>query len=240
MRPLMYSELADWWPLISPPSDYAQEAGVYTETLLAATEPRPKTVLELGSGGGNNASHMKMTFELTLVDLSPDMIVVSQKLNPELEHVQGDIRTVRLDREFDAVFVHDAIAYMTTLEDLEAAMRTAFVHLRSGGVALFVPDVTRETFHSSSHHEGQDEEGRGVRYIEWSRDPDPSDSTYISDYVYALREGDDVRVAHDRHILGLFSEQEWLDSLAGVGFTAERRKLDVDELEAPSFLGFKK
>jgi hypothetical protein len=38
--------------------------------------------------------------------------------DPECEHLQGDMRELRIDRTFDAVFVHDAIAYMTTEEDL--------------------------------------------------------------------------------------------------------------------------
>jgi len=47
-----------------------------------------------------------------LVDKSPGMLEVSRALNPECEHVEGDMRTVRLGREFDLVFVHDAVAYM--------------------------------------------------------------------------------------------------------------------------------
>ena len=104
----LYSDLASWWPLLSAPEDYAEEAAFYTRMLLAAGALRPRTVLELGSGGGNNASHMKSHFDLVLVDPSPGMLAVSRRLNPECEHLEGDMRSVRLGREFDAVFVHDA------------------------------------------------------------------------------------------------------------------------------------
>ncbi|MHC4615594.1 MAG: class I SAM-dependent methyltransferase, partial [Planctomycetota bacterium] len=57
-------------------------------------------VLELGSGGGNNASHLKKWFDMTLVDLSPHMLEVSRALNPECSHQQGDMRTVRLGTLF--------------------------------------------------------------------------------------------------------------------------------------------
>jgi trans-aconitate methyltransferase len=73
-----------------------------------------REVLELGSGGGNNASHMKRAFAMILVEPSDGMREISRRLNPECEHRSGDMRTVRLDRTFDAVFVHDAIMYMTT------------------------------------------------------------------------------------------------------------------------------
>lgn len=48
---------------------------------------------------------------MTLVDLSPEMLTTSCALNPECEHLPGDMRTVRLGRLFDAVFIHDAIIY---------------------------------------------------------------------------------------------------------------------------------
>ena len=90
---------------MSPAAEYAEEANFYRTTLNNAARQPIHTVLELGSGGGNNASHMKSHFkEMVLVDLSPGMLAMSRALNPELEHHQGDMRTVRLGREFDAVF----------------------------------------------------------------------------------------------------------------------------------------
>jgi ubiquinone/menaquinone biosynthesis C-methylase UbiE len=89
MEPKMYGELADWWPLLSAPAVYAEEAESYRRLLTEAADRPPETVLELGSGGGNNAFHLKAHFRLTLVDLSEGMLEVSRELNPELEHLQG-------------------------------------------------------------------------------------------------------------------------------------------------------
>ena len=93
--------------------------------LVERSQVDVETVLELGSGGGNNASHLKQHFALTLVDRSEQMLDVSSGLNPECEHIEGDMRTVRLDRTFDGVFVHDALAYIVTEPDLEAVFETA-------------------------------------------------------------------------------------------------------------------
>jgi SAM-dependent methyltransferase len=218
---------------MSAPENYAEEAAFYSKTLGAESKQPIRTVLELGSGGGNNASYMKSHFEMTLVDLSPGMLEVSRTLNPECEHLQGDMRTVRLSREFDAVFVHDAICYMTTEPDLRAALETAFVHCCPGGVAIFAPDHLRETFEPSSDQGGHDgADGRGLRYLEWSWDPDPSDTTYTVDYAYLLRSPDgSVHVEHDRHIEGLFSRDDWLRLLVLVGFEARAARFDHSELE---------
>lgn len=240
--PLLYAELAAWWPLMSPPEDYVEEAAFYQQTLLDAAGSPPRTVLELGSGGGNNASHLKAAFEMTLVDPSPGMLRVSRALNPESEHVQGDMRTVRLGREFDAVFVHDAVCYMTTEADLRRAMETAYVHCRPGGVALFCPDHLRENFSGSTEHGGEDGEGRGMRYMMWTWDPDPADGTYTVDFAYLLREADgSVRVEHDRHVEGLFSRADWLRLLAEVGFEPRAVPFEHSEVDyaAEVFVGRK-
>jgi SAM-dependent methyltransferase len=236
MEPRLYREFAAWWPLFSAPATYAEEAGIYRRLLVGAGERPPVTVLELGSGGGNNASHLKAEFRLTLVDLSADMLEVSRELNPECEHLQGDMRTVRLDRVFDAVFVHDAINYMTTTEDLRMALETAFEHCRPGGAALFAPDHLRETFRTGTDHGGHDGDGRGVRFLEWTWDPDPLDTTFLVDYAYLLRDVDgSVRVEHDRHVEGLFPRATWLRLLEEVGFQARAVPVDHSELEPGTY-----
>jgi SAM-dependent methyltransferase len=229
----LYGELASWWPLLSSPADYQEEAEFYAATLVKACETPPRTVLELGSGGGNNASHLKARFQMVLVDPSPGMLKVSQALNRECEHVQGDMRNVRLGRQFDAVFVHDAVDYMITEDDLRMAIETAFVHCKPGGAALFAPDFIRENFRLSTDCGGHDDgRGRGLRYLEWSSDPDPSDTTYTTDYAYLLRTPDGaVRVEHDRHIGGLFARADWLRLFAAAGFNAEGLRFDHSEVD---------
>ncbi len=243
----LYGDLAPWWPLMSSPGDYQEEAGIYS-TLLEETcdGPAPK-LLELGSGGGNNAVYMKRRFEqLVLTDLSESMLDVSRELNPECEHLQGDMRTVRLGRTFDAVFVHDAICYMKSREDLRQVADTAWVHCRPGGAALFAPDYLKETFPGScSEQGGHDEqlaegglkEGevcpRGLRYLSWCWDPDPTDDQYVTDYAYMVRERDgSVTVVHDRHIEGLFARSQWLEVLEGTGFEVKAVPLEHSEVEA--------
>jgi SAM-dependent methyltransferase len=219
--PRLYGDLAGWWPLLSPPEEYVEEAGVYQEILLDSAASEVRRVLELGSGGGNNASHLKARFSMTLVDRSEPMLEVSRALNPECAHLHGDMRSVRLGEVFDAVFLHDALSYLTDVNDVIATARTARVHCSRDGVALFVPDYVTETFEPGTEHGGYDDGTRGLRYLEWVWDPDPSDTTIEADMVYLLREGDEVSVVHDRHPQGLFPTATWLAALAAAGFDGE-------------------
>jgi SAM-dependent methyltransferase len=231
----MYGKLAPWFHLLTSPVDYEEEATFYRKAIVAAASKRPKTLLELGSGGGNNALYMKKHFDMTLTDLSASMLKLSRTINPELEHVRGDMRSIRLRREFDAVFVHDAVCYMTTEADLRAAIETAFVHTKPGGVALFAPDYVRETFENSTHCGGHDDPKslRGLRYLEWTWDPDPNDTTYTTEYSFILRDEDgSVRRERDTHIDGLFSRKEWMTFLRDGGFRPKRLPFKHSELES--------
>lgn len=231
-----YTDLARLWPLISPVEDYAEEAQQAATWLARANRP-VTAVLELGSGGGHNAAHLKRQFQMTLSDLSDPMLAVSRELNPECEHVLGDMRTLRLGRAFDAVFVHDAIDYMITEHDLLAAMVTAFEHCAADGVAVFVPDTTREqgpvdTEADCGGSDGPD--GSGVRFLEWSYDPDPSDTHGITVYSFIVREADGSMHTHsESHAFGIFPEATWLRLLVQAGFVPEVVKEETEEDRPP-------
>ena len=231
----LYSELASWWPLLSAPGDYAEEAEFFRKVLFENSAPQ--TLLELGCGGGNNASHLKKYFRLTLTDVSEAMLAMSRALNPECEHLQGDMRSLRLSRLFDAVFIHDAIDYMITAGDLYRALETASAHCRPGGAVLIAPDFVRENFHPSTEHGGHDGKTRGLRYLEWTYDPDPNDTWYVTDFAYLLREDQGVmRVEHDRHIMGLFGRDVWLNLMQKAGL---QPKIIPDPFARELFLGMK-
>jgi SAM-dependent methyltransferase len=237
----MYGELAAWFHLVTAPADYADEAAEIVRLLadhgvpLGPTNP-DATVLELGSGGGNTASHLKARAHLTLTDIAPAMLALSAALNPECEHIEGDMRALRLGRTFDAVLLHDAVMYMTTEADLRAAMATAFVHLRPRGAVVLLPDFTAETFRSETKHGGHDgTDGRSLRYLEWRYDPDPTDTSVVTDYAYLLRDRDgSVRTLDDRHVEGIFPRATWLRLLAEVGFTVDA---SMDRWEREVFVG---
>jgi len=219
--PKMYGPLARWWHLLSPPSHYRTESVIYRDIILKHN-PAARTVLELGCGGGNNASHLKQWFTMTLTDISGNMLDNSRKINPECEHIRGDMRDIRLKRLFDVVFINDAIGYMTTHEDLVKTMTTAFVHCNHDGCLLIVPDFFKETFKQATNHGGSDDGQIGMRYLEWVHDPNPDDNIFICDFAFLLREDDgSVSVDYDRHILGLFTKDEWLGILRRTGFDAE-------------------
>ena len=234
MESWLYSELVPFYHLLDPLEEHEDEASEFGDVLHGAVDSAA-TLLELGSGAGHGAHFIKERFErVVLSDLSSPMLERSQVLNPDCEHLTGDMRSLRLNRRFDCVLIHDAISYLRSPDELKAAMLTSFEHLREGGAALLIPDCLKESFKDwHEDHEG-DDETRSLRCMAWSHDPDPLDDTHVTDFAFLLRENGEVRAVHDRHVFGLFSAKLWCEMATQVGFlvTVIQRPLPEEYLQS--------
>ena len=221
----LYNELADWWPLLSAPEDYEEEVNIYI-SLIRKYHSNVRTSLELGCGGGNNAYYLKKHFKIILTDVSQAMLDVSKRINPDCEHLLGDMRTLRLAQKFDLVFIHDAICYITEEKGLMEVFKTARHHLAPGGVVFIMPDEFKESYVPATTCGGHDRGDRGLRYLEWTYDPDPADSRVTVEYAYIMRdEKGKVYHEHDQSEYGLFPQRTWQELLNRSGFNVHFEKV---------------
>ena len=226
---ILYQRLAYLWPVISPPEDYADEAAHWRKALRQYLGPGRHRLLELGVGGGHNLSHLTAEFDAAAMDISPEMLELSRRLNPTVEHHLGDMRDVRLGQVFDAVLIHDAICYMQTEDDLRAAFATARAHLRPGGLLLVGPDLVRDTFRPGMKMSWSTErDGVQIHTEEIIYDADPSDTMVESHYTYTISERGTRRVERDIHVTGLFPVATWTSLLQDAGFETDRIPLPGD------------
>jgi SAM-dependent methyltransferase len=228
--PRLYAGLALWWPLFSRPEDYAQEAAWILGALAETLGRQPGHILELGSGGGNIASHLVQSVPMTLNDVSGTMIEVSRRLIPNAEHVEADMRNLRLGKTFDAVMIHDAIMYMTTARDLVAALTTARVHLAPDGAVIVLPDYVAETYEprvQSGGHDAGDGSARALRYTAWAQPVKSGATAHDLEFAIMLRVADGtVEVFHDRHRLGVFPRAAWREAFNAAGFAPPETRQD--------------
>ena len=236
----LYDQLTDWYTLLTPHAEYAEESADYRAALAGALGPGRHTLLELGAGAGHNAHYLAADFDLTLTDVSPRMLDLARVSCPGATFAVGDMRSLRLGRTFDAVFVHDAICYMRTEDDLRAVFATARAHLSPGGALLVAPDYVAETFEPGTEEGGGDGDGRSMRYLEWAWQRAGEVDRYVVDFAIMTRVGEGAtEVHHDRHEEGLFPRATWHSLMEGAGFSVRRiawRHSDI-ERELEMFLG---
>ena len=226
--PRLYDDLAWLWPHLSPPSHYVTEAALLNELIAERLGPGPKRVLELGAGGGHTLVHLSALgtgeHDCTAVDLSEPMLANCRALIPGVDTVVGDMRTVRLGREFNVVLIHDAIDYLLTPEDVGRTLETVREHLVPGGLAFIAPTYTHETFVDGEvADDGTTTDSEEVTYFTYVHDPDPADDVFEMILLYLIRDAQTRRVelVEDRHTLGLFEHGAWLEMIAEAGFKAE-------------------
>lgn len=220
----LYHDLTWIWPAWNrPDGDYLPYCQHVIAAFTSAGIPAGSSLLVLACGGGTNVANLKQRFNVTGVDLSDDMLQLARRLNPECAFVQGDMRTVSLGREFDAVLIDDGVGYMTTPSDLAAVFANAYRHLRPAGAMVVTADLFKETFRQNQTivwpaMTTGPEHPADVVIVENSYDPDPADDTFETVMLFLIRENGVLRIEKDLHVLGLFATQTWTERIAAAGF----------------------
>ncbi len=227
----LYADLAWTWPIISAPDHYIDEAQGFIDTIRRFSRIGVRTLLDLGCGGGHVDRTLKKHVDVTGVDTSEAMLSLARRLNPDVTYCLGDMRTVRLGRTFDAVIAADSIDYMLDEEDLYAAFVTAFEHLEPGGVFCTYAEVTRENWQQNAVASSVGAQGRTeIAFIENRYDPDPTDSTYESTFLYLIRQGGQLTIETDRHLSGIFALDTWRRLLHRAGFAIDETVLPGERI----------
>jgi SAM-dependent methyltransferase len=222
---LSYGDLAWTESVIAPPDDYADETDYYAGLIREHSGITPRTLLHLGCGAGGNDYTFKRYFRVTGVDISEGMLEIASKTNPEVNYLLGDMRSFELKEHFDAVAIPDAIDYMATLPDLRRTIDTACSHLSPGGVLLIVAKIREEFRENNFCYTGARDDVE-ITIFENNYIPGSDPSTYEATLVYLIRKAGELSIHTDRHLLGLFSQAQWLALMEGAGLEVKHTRLD--------------
>lgn len=144
----VFADYARYYNLLYRDKDYAGEAAFVLD-ILRQHDCKPQTLLDLGCGTGRHALEMaRQGVAATGVDMSETMLSMGREILSALNPAdfpaplptlhQGDARSVRLGKKFDAVVsLFHVMSYQNTEEDALAMLATAKEHLKPGGLFLF-------------------------------------------------------------------------------------------------------
>ena len=142
---MIYQQYAEFYDLVYEDKDYQYEAEIIDE-LIQKNAPEAKSIIEFGCGTGRHAAHWaKMGYEVHGLDMSESMLTAARRRQKALDVASfkrlnfslGDIRTVRLSAQYDAVVcLFHVLSYQTTNSDLQNALQTISTHLAPSGVCV--------------------------------------------------------------------------------------------------------
>ncbi len=141
----VFGSYSKYYNLLYKDKDYAGETE-YVHALIQKYHPRSKNILDLGCGTGRHDFLLAQNgYSVTGVDMSEEMLAVANSQLSTLSSqpstirfIKGDICTVRMDLEFDAVLsLFHVMSYQITNELLRNAISNSYRHLKSGGIFIF-------------------------------------------------------------------------------------------------------
>lgn len=89
---------------------------------------------------------MKHHFQVTGLDISPDMLALCRELNPDVPTICADMQDFTVDEAFDVIYIDDAISYINTKDDVRRVLKNCCKHLAEDGLMILTPDVFKEDF----------------------------------------------------------------------------------------------
>jgi SAM-dependent methyltransferase len=198
--------------------DYPKEAAEL-DRLIQERRPGARTLLDVACGTGAHLEHLA-GYDLEGLDLDPEMLAVARERLPAVTFHQGDMADFDLGKRFDAVVcMFSSIGYVKTEERLRSAAAAFGRHLEPGGVLVvepwLAPDVWRDRHIGSVFVE--EPELRIARMNVPEREGDVS----IVEFQYLVGTPDGIERFSERHELGLFTVEQYLDAFRSAGLEVE-------------------
>lgn len=221
---ISYNDLAwteDW---LANPEEHKDEVMFYVDLIKSKSVNPLITLLHLGCGAGGHDTFFKQHFTITGVDLSKGMLKIACDRHPDIEYIEGDMRTIQLNRQFDVIAIPDSIDYMVSEEDLLQVITNAVFHLKTGGILLVVAK-TQETFHNNNFAYSGEKEGVSVTLLENNYINTFNPYTYEATFMYLIRKQGQLSIHTENQILGLFPQATWENIFIKSGLVMQRTTL---------------
>ena len=198
--------------------DYPREAAEL-DRLIQERRPGARTLLDVACGTGAHLEHLE-GYGVEGLDLDPEMLAVARERLPDVPFHEGDMAAFDLGERFDTVVcMFSSIGYVRTEERLSSAIASMARHLEPGGVLVVEPWLSPDVW--MDRHVGavfvDDPELKIARMNVAQREGTVS----MFEFEYLVGTPDGIERFTERHELGLFRVEQYLQAFRIAGLEAE-------------------
>jgi SAM-dependent methyltransferase len=219
----MFRETAHVYDLIytAEGKDYLAESTEVRDQVIERT-PDASSLLDVACGTGGHLRYLREWFEVTGLDVDPAMLTQARKALPGVSLVEGDMRTFDLDRRFDAIVcLFSSIGYMSSREDLHAAVVRMASHLASGGTLIVDGWVRPDAWIEGGTVHAVAANGNDIAVARASRSW-RAENTSVLEMHHLVATSSGIEHLIDRHELTLFSDADYEGAFETAGLSYER------------------
>lgn len=219
--------------------DYKTEAVEVAEH-IRARRPDAESLLDVACGTGGHLVHLVEHFpHVEGLEYTGQMLSVAQRKLPGVRLHSGNMCDFELGRTFDvAISMFASIAYLRSVEQLNAAVTCIARHLTPGGVLVLEPWWFPEQFLEGyiSTSTVRDEGQAVARISRTTRDTRTTHNVNMEIHFILANEAG-MRHFTETQVLSLFSLEEHLAAFEQAGCTAEY--IEGDPFGCGLFVGVK-
>jgi SAM-dependent methyltransferase len=194
--------------------DYNDEYLFYSKILDTYNK---SNVLEIGCGSGNLAKlFIESHINYSGLDLSSDMIKLSESKNPKGNFIQGDITNFKHSKKKDAIIITGRTSsYLTTNKDIFKALKAIYNNLSKGGILSF--DFIDATRFFTEIKDGKNvKHSATINKVNYHRDsfmkPNKEQDNFMFDWeanYYKTENGVTKKITDDTSTVRAFMKNEW-------------------------------
>jgi SAM-dependent methyltransferase len=207
--------------------DYPAEARQVHRIIEAHLKGSGGSLLEVACGTGLHLAELQNFYQVEGLDLDPEMLAVAGQNLPGIPFHQADMVDFDLGRGFNALTcLFSSIGYVRTVPRLTQAVQSMSRHLLPGGVLLiepwFTPDQWVPGRLSTTHVNKPDLKITRMNTSEVQGRL----SFFVFHYLVGTLQGIDYFT--ERHELGLFTHEEYLDAFRQAGLAIQHDSKGLD------------
>jgi ubiquinone/menaquinone biosynthesis C-methylase UbiE len=212
----MYEKMAAIYDALYDFKDYDAEA----RTLLAIVGKHKRSegnrLLDVACGTGKHIAYLKNDFDVMGIDLDSNMIDIARGRHPDVRFEVADMLEFDLRQHFDIVTcLFSSIGYVKSVGKLRKAFANMARHLEPGGLLIVEPWFSEETYKPGTLH-AQFVDRPDLKIARMSIS-ERQNGISVIDFHHLVATLDGIEHFVERHELGLFDHDDYLDALTQAG-----------------------
>jgi ubiquinone/menaquinone biosynthesis C-methylase UbiE len=211
----MFTKSAQYYDALYHFKDYTA-ASRQLHDLIQQYNPDARTLLDVCCGTGRHLESLRAFYDVEGLDINPELLEIAARRCPSIPFHQSNMTDFELGRTYDVVTcLFSSIGYAKSREGMEAAVLSMVRHLAPGGLLVVEPWLTPDAYwvgRITANFVNEPE-----LKIAWMYTSELQGTVSIFDINYLVGTPEGVSYFTEKHEIGLFTAQEYLEAFRNAG-----------------------